>query len=337
MIVTVNHELYLFGKGLFCVVGIDEFLLDGIETIFAHVLVGNALLREVVALLVYCIVQTLAKLFVVHLVAVFAFLGLAGFHGQFGKYTALYLDGFVCGFQRSEHTLFADFLHLAFNHHDVVLCCGNDKVEIGAVDVLHRGVDDIFAVKIAYAYFADGAVEGYVAHGKCRGCCQCCQLVGHGVLVARNQGYLYLHFGMEIVGEKRTQGTVYKACNQNLVFRRTGLTLEKTPREATHGGIFFLIVNGEWHEIHKLSYFFLRTYGGQQHGVVHAHHCAAVGLLGQFAGLDFDHAAIAEIEFLCDDVHCFFYCFICLPQPWGPSPGPYKKLNFKYLSSSTGV
>ena len=40
---------------------------------------------------------------------------------------------------------------------------------------------------------------------------------------------------------------------------------------------------------------------------------------GQLAGLDFNHAAVAEIEFFSDNVH-FFYCFRLLYRSPGDRP-----------------
>jgi hypothetical protein len=60
----------------------------------------------------------------------------------------------------------------------------------------------------------------------------------------------------------------------------------------------------------------------------------------QFVGLDFDHAAIAEVETFSDNVfvHCCFLLFsITLPQPRGPSPRPIKVLIFNHLSPSAGI
>ena len=124
---------------------------------------------------------------------------------------------------------------------------------------------------------------------------------------------------MEIVGEEGTQGTVDQTGDEDLMLRGTGLALEETAGEATHGGVFFLIVNGERHEVNVLSHFFLGANGSQEHRVVHADHGSTVGLLGQLAGLDFNHAAVAEIEFFSDNVH-FFYCFRLLYRSPGDRP-----------------
>ncbi len=211
------------------------------------------------------------------------------------------------------------------------------RVEVGAFDVLHGGVDDILAVEVAHAHLADGTVEGDVADGEGRSGSQSGQLVGHGVFIAADKGDADLHLGVEVVGEEGTQGTVDQTGDENLMLRGTGLALEETAGEATHGGVFFLIVNGEGHEVDVLAHLFLRADGGQKHCVVHADNGSAVGLFGQLTGLDFDHAAIAEIELFSDNVHCFLLFSITLPQPQGPSPRPIKVLIFKLLSPSSGI
>ena len=266
-------------------------------------LVGDALLREIVALLVYGIVETLTQFFVVDFVAVLAFLGLASLYGEFGNDAALGLDGLVCGFEGAEHYVFANFFHLAFHHHNVLFGGSDDEVEVGTLDVLHWSIDDILAVKVAYADLADGAVEGYVADGESRSCCEGSQLVGHCVLVARDEGYLHLHFSVEVVGEERTQSAVNQSGNENFVLRRTCLAFEETAGRTAHSGIFLLVIYGEGHKVHEFTYFFLCAYRSEKHSVVHTHYGAAVSLLCKLAGLDFDHSAIAEIEFLVDNVH----------------------------------
>ena len=262
VIVAVNHELDFVGEGLLGIVGIDKLLLDGGKAVLTLVLVGNALLAEIVALLVDGVAHTLAQFLVVHLVAVFALLGLAGLHGQLVEHAALDLDGLVGGLEGVEHHVLTDLLHLAFHHHDVVGSGSHDEVEIGAFDVLHGGVDDILAVEVAHAHLADGAVEGDVAHGEGRSGSQSGQLVGHGVVVAGDEVDVHLNLGVEIVGEEGTQGTVDQAGNEDFMLRGTSLTFEETAREATHGGIFFLIVNGKGHEVDVLAHLLLRTDGG---------------------------------------------------------------------------
>ena len=217
VIVAVDHELDLVGEGLLGIVGVDKLLLDGGKAVLTLVLVGDALLAEVVALLVDGVVEALAQLLVVHLVAVFALHGLAGLDGELVDHAALHLDGLVGGLEGVQHHVLADLLHLAFHHHDVVLGGGHDEVEVGALDILHRRVDDVLAVEVAHAHLADGAVEGDVADGEGRSSGQGGQLVGHSVVVTADKGDAHLHLGVEIVGEKRTQSTVDQAGNEDLM------------------------------------------------------------------------------------------------------------------------
>ena len=50
----------------------------------------------------------------------------------------------------------------------------------------------------------------------------------------------------------------------------------------------------ERHEVCAGLCCFGGTNSGQQHGVVHAEHDCAIGLLGQFAGFDADGASIGQ-------------------------------------------
>ena len=133
------------------------------------------------------------------------------------------------------------------------------------------GVDDILSIEVGHTHFRDGPIERDVGHGQGRGGCQGSQLVGHSILVSRDKGYLNLNFGMEIVGEKGAQGTVDQAGNQNFMLRGTGFALEKAAGEASHCGIFLLVINCKGHEIDILSYLFLRAYGSEKHRVVHSY------------------------------------------------------------------
>ncbi len=340
VVVAVNHELDFVGEGLLGVVGIDELLLDGGEAVFAHVLVGDALLGEVVALLVDGVADTLAELLVVHFVAVLALLGLAGIGGELVEHAALDLDGVVGGLEGAEHDVLGDLFHLAFDHHDVVLGGGDDEVEVSALDVLHRGVDDVLAVEVADAHLGDGAVEGDVADGQGRGSGQGGQLVGHGILVTGDEVNHDLHLGMEVVGEEGTQGAVDQAGDENLVLGGTGLALEETTGETAHGGVFLLVVDGEGHEVDVFAHLFLGADGGEEHGVVHADNGRAVGLFGQLAGFDGDHAAVAEVKPFGNDVfvHFVFYCFLLLYRSCkNRSCSLIKVLIFNLLSPSAGI
>ena len=162
VIIAVNHKLNLVGKGLLGVVGIDKLLLDCLKTLFTLMLVCNSLLAEIVALLVHGIVQTLAQFFVVHLVAILAFLGLAGLNSQFGNSTALNLDGLVCGLQSVQHHLFAHLFHLAFHHHNILFGGGNNQIKVSALYILHGSVNDILSVEIRHTHLGHGTIERYV-------------------------------------------------------------------------------------------------------------------------------------------------------------------------------
>ena len=269
----------------------------------------DALFGKIVALLVDGLADAFAQLFVVYLVAVLALLLLAGLDGELVQHAALDFDGLMGGLEGVKHHVLADLFHLAFHHHDVVLGGGHDEVEVGALNVLHGGVDDVLAVEVAHAHLANGAVEGNVAHGEGRSSGQGGQLVGHGVVVTTDKGDVHLHLGVEVVGEKGTQGAVDQTGDEDLMLRGACLALEETAGEATHGGVFFLVVNGERHEVDVLAHLALGAYGGQKHRVVHADNGSAVGLFGQLAGLDFDHAAVVV-----------FYCFLLLYRSLGDRP-----------------
>ncbi len=112
---------------------------------------------------------------------------------------------------------------------------------------------------------------------------------------------------MEIIRPKGTDGPVYKAGHQHLIVGGLAFALEETAGEAACGIILFPVIYGEGHEVGTLFYFFRSAYCGQQHCATHLYDCGTVCLLGKFAGFDFNHAAVRELDLFVDDVH---YCFL---------------------------
>ena len=126
-------------------------------------LVGASGFGNGVSLVVAFFVNVAAKVFVVDFVAVFAFNGLASCFGEFNLSLALNLDGFVCCLEGCEKVGFGNFVHFAFDHHDVVVCGTDHELHVGFFELLESGVDYELSTYAGYAYFRDGSVEGDVA------------------------------------------------------------------------------------------------------------------------------------------------------------------------------
>ena len=103
-----------------------------------------------------------------------------------------------------------------------------------------------------------------------------------------------LFLQVEVIGPEGTDGAVHKAGYENLIVAGTALPLEEASGEAPGGVVFFTVVNGKGHEVGAFLNLFCASYCGQEHGASHLNHCASGGLLGQFAGFDFNHSAVRQ-------------------------------------------
>ena len=227
---------FLFG------VFFEVFVQNAAEGLFAQVLVGAAGEGEVVARLVAVGFDFGAEVFVVHFVAVFAF-GLVDLFHQFKLGLALYLDGFVGGFQCAEHFLLAHFLAFAFHHADVFHRGGHHQFEAGVFHLCKGRVDDVFVADEGHAHFRDGAVERYVAHADGSRGGQGGEGVRGCFLVVRKKVDLDDGLCVVVVGEQRAQGAVDEARDEHLVVGGLGFALEETARELARGIVFLPIVD----------------------------------------------------------------------------------------------
>ena len=242
--------------------------------------------------------------------AVGAFFGLAhGLH-HFELCLALHLDGFVRHLEGGEQVVFAHFLHFAFDHHDVFNRGGHHEVHVGGLELGEGGVDDEAAVDAGHAHFGDGPVEGHVGHGEgCRGG-QAGERVGHVDAVGGVEGDVDEGFGVVVVGEEGAQGAVHEPRHEDFVVGGASFAAGEASGEASVGGEFFLVIYRQGHEVRAGHGFLGRYDGGEQHGVAHAQHDRAVGLLGQLTRFQGNGASIAECDGVCHYVHTFSVCFM---------------------------
>ena len=143
------------------------------------------------------------------------------------------------------------------------------------------------------------------------GCCQTGQSVGLGVLVSGNKAEIDENLEMEIVRPQGPDGTVYETCDEDLVVGGFALALHETAGIPSRGEILLTVVYRKGHEIGALLDFLGCADGGEDHCASHLHDSRTVRLLGEFSGLDLDHAAVRELDLFRDNVHyCFLYVFI---------------------------
>ena len=177
MVVTLDERCLFvtlfFGKRF------NIFVTDGIEAVLTPVLVGATGLGYCICLVIALVVDVLAEVFVVDFVAVFALGERAYFLGQFHLGLALHLDGFVSGLESFKQLGLGYLVHLALDHHDVVIGGTNHQLDVGAFYFVKCRVNDEFAVNASYAHFADRAVEGDVAHCESSRCGKTGECVGH--------------------------------------------------------------------------------------------------------------------------------------------------------------
>ncbi len=176
---------YVFGKS------VDVFLADCVEAVLTPVLVGATGLCDSVSLVVALSLYVGTEFFVVHFVAVFALYSSTGSLSEFELNLALFLDGFVGKLEGGQKFGFAHFVHFAFHHHDIVVCCTYHQFHIGALELLECGVDDELTVNSCHTNLGDGSVEGYIAHGESCGCSKACESIGHILAVRRVHGDVY--------------------------------------------------------------------------------------------------------------------------------------------------
>ena len=85
---------------------------------------------------------------------------------EFLLYAAVLLDLLVGELDGSEHHFFADLVHLAFDHHDVLFGCGDHEFEICLLHLGESRVDAVLSVDPADSDFRDRASEWKVGGGE---------------------------------------------------------------------------------------------------------------------------------------------------------------------------
>ena len=268
-------------------------------------------LGEGVALVIAEGLDGLAELLVLHVVGVVALDLAAELGDELLLDAAVALDLLVGELDGLEHVVLADLVHLTFDHHDVLLGTGDHQLEVAVGHLGETGVDDELTLHAGHAHLGNGTAERQVGGGEGGGSGQAGEGVGLGVLVRGNEGQVDEYLQVEVLRPQGTDGAVHQAGDEDLVVRRFALALHETAGIAACGEIFLPVVHGEGHEVGALLDFLRCADGGEDHRASHLHDSGTVRLLGEFSGLDLDHAAVRELDLFRDNVHyCFLYVFI---------------------------
>ncbi len=108
---------------------------------------------------------------------------------------------------------------------------------------------------------------------------------------------------MEIFREQRSESTVYKPGNQNLIVAGLSLSLHKSARETSCGIKLLLVIYLKREEVHILFCFFGASNGGKKHCATHLNYGRAICLLGQFSSLNFNGTSVCELDCFLDNIH----------------------------------
>ena len=255
------------------------FLYDSIEGLSTSVLVGTRYSYGV-GLSIAGFVYILAQVFVVLFVAVGALDELTYSFAELELSLALYLNGFVGYLDSLEHFSFLDFLHFPFDHHDVIEGSPYHELDVRRLKLLEGGVDDEFAIDAGDAYLTDRTVEGDVRYGEgCRSS-EPSQSIRHIYTIRREENDIDEDFGMVVIWEEGTQGTVYETASQDFIVRSLAFAAREATREATESGILLLVLDLEGHEVNPRIGILGCAYSGQQDGIPHAKGYGTVSLLG---------------------------------------------------------
>ena len=219
-----------------------EVLADSLESLSTCLLL-EALLRDVVCLLIACLADSFAQFVVVHLVAVLALHVLAELFAQFLLEAAHRLDGLVGCLEGCEKVALLHFLHLAFHHHDVLFGSAYHEIHVGILELLEGWVDNKLSVNACHANLRNGAFEWNIAASQCCRSGKASQSIRHVHTVGREENYIYIHLSVIVAGEKGAQGAVHKATSQYLVVICLTLTLREAARKTTCGKILFSVLN----------------------------------------------------------------------------------------------
>ena len=270
VVVAVYHcglcLLVLFGEGS------EEVGLDLLKS-FGTLLLWLCRLCKLIAPAVAELVHGFAEVFVLFVVRIVPLYGLAALPVDLKLYAAVLPDFFMCKLDGLEHHVLGDLLHLAFDHHDVLLGCSHHKLEVCLFRLGECRVDPELAVNPCHAYFGDRSEERKVACCQGCGCCKSCKCVRLDVLLGGDEPDIHEYCKVEIFREKRPEGAVHEPCYKDFIVGSLSFPFHESSRKSSGRVEFFLVIYLEWKEVSSFSYFFCAGHCGKKHSATHLYDC----------------------------------------------------------------
>ena len=290
----------------------SELGLQVVEELLALVLHRTAR-SDGVSLVVELRDDRLTQLLIVRLVAVLALYILTQLLRELDLYGAVLLDLLVSELDGTEHNLLRHLLHLTLNHEDIVDRTADHDIQVALLHLREARVDLILAVLANYANLRDRATERNVRYGQGSRSGQTGQGIGLNILLGRDQVYRYENLGVVIGREEGAQCAVDQTSRQHLAIVCLAFTLHKTARVATTSGVLLLVLDLKGHKISVGFCILGGHYRTEEHRAAHLDDHRTVGLLGQLARFDLDHATIFERNLLTDSIVqlLFFHDCFC--------------------------
>ncbi len=187
-----------------------------------------------------------------------------------------------------DHVLFGHFVGLAFDHHDRVLGCGNQKLTVAVLLLLVGRVRDQLPVDPRNTHASDRPCPWDGTDVNRRRCADHRQDVGLIDRVRAHDGCNHLCLGHVAIGKERAARAVDQPRGKHLVVAKLALALEEAPRDLARCIGLFDIVDRQREERLPGPRLFRPTHSDQNHGLATAHQHRAGRLLCNAARLDGD-------------------------------------------------
>ncbi len=214
-------------------------------------------------------------------------------------------DRIMADLQGFEHLVFRDFLRPRLNHVDGFFRAGNRQAQGCTFRLLHRRVDDIFAIYLADDDPGNRSVERNIRNTESQRRAEHC---GHFRAAVRLNGKHRiddLNFVAESFRKQRTDRAVDQTCGQRCMFRRTAFPAQKALRDLSFGIELLIIEHRQREEIFCFD-FRAGCCGGKNHRIVVADQNRSAGLLCHLTIFNSDGAAM-KIPTLLVLLHLFSY------------------------------
>ena len=196
-------------------------------------LVGITLTGNGIRFIVAFSPDVFTQLFIIHFMTISPFFFIHGFC-QFHLNQTMIFNSFMSKFNSVEHFFLGNLVHLALNHHDILVGCSNHNIQIGSCQLALGRVNHKLPIHTSYTYLGNRTVERNITHGNsCRGS-QSGQTIRHRLFICRVQRYLHESFCMVIIREQRSQSPVNQTGYQNLVIGSPSLSTGETTGETSY-------------------------------------------------------------------------------------------------------